>query len=89
MKLGNSSGAKAGQEGGYEKIMSKELQPALVFEKTKQVGEIRSRWLWVEPSIWTDRMLTALDEGVKVGKNAYFEEHGLISMQVLAKRRSS
>jgi RNA-directed DNA polymerase len=48
--------------------MSKELQPAIVFEETKQVGEIRSRWPWVEPSIWTDRMLTALEEGVKGGK---------------------
>jgi RNA-directed DNA polymerase len=26
------------------------------------------RWLWVEASVWTERMLTALDEGVKGGK---------------------
>lgn len=35
---------------------------------TKQAGEIQSRWDWVEPSVWTERMLTALEEGVKGGK---------------------
>ena len=34
----------------------------------KQAGEIRDRWSWVEPSVWTDRMLTALENGVKGGK---------------------
>lgn len=33
-----------------------------------QAGEIRARWLWVEPSVWTERMLTALEEGVRGGK---------------------
>jgi len=37
----------------------------------KQAGEIleagqrRSRWSWVETSVWTDRMLAALENGVK------------------------
>ena len=31
----------------------------------KQVGKIRDRWSWVEPDVWTDRMLTALEKGVK------------------------
>jgi len=26
------------------------------------------RWSWVEPSVWTERMLTALEQGVKGGK---------------------
>ncbi len=30
--------------------------------------EIRRRWSWVEPTVWTERMLTALEEGVKGGK---------------------
>jgi RNA-directed DNA polymerase len=34
----------------------------------KQAGEIRERWKWVEPSVWTERMLTALEKGVKGGK---------------------
>ena len=42
--------------------------PAEVFERTKQAGEIQKRWVWVEPSVWTERMLTALERGVKGGK---------------------
>jgi RNA-directed DNA polymerase len=45
-----------------------ETQPAAVTETPKQAGEIRARWAWVEPSVWTERMLTALEEGVKGGK---------------------
>jgi len=33
----------------------------------KQVGEVRARWAWAEPSVWTERMLTALEQGVKGG----------------------
>lgn len=31
-------------------------------------GEIRARWAWVEAEVWTERMLTALEEGVLGGK---------------------
>jgi RNA-directed DNA polymerase len=34
----------------------------------KQAGEIRGRWPWVEPHVWTERMLTALEAGVKGGQ---------------------
>lgn len=44
-----------------------ESTPATVPATAKQVGEIRARWAWVEPSVWTDRMLTALEQGVKGG----------------------
>lgn len=44
-----------------------EPNPATVPTTAKQAGEIRVRWAWVEPSIWTDRMLTALEQGVKGG----------------------
>jgi len=40
--------------------------PATV-PQAKQVGEARARWAWSEPSVWTDRMLTALEQGVKGG----------------------
>ena len=52
------------------KDIPKEERPATVTETSKQVGEshIRDRWTWVEPSIWTERMLAALQEGVKGGK---------------------
>jgi len=36
-------------------------------DRAKQVEEIRARWAWVEPAVWTTRMLTALEEGVKGG----------------------
>ncbi len=41
--------------------------PATVPE-AKQAGEVRARWAWVEPCVWTERMLTALEQGVKGGK---------------------
>jgi RNA-directed DNA polymerase len=46
---------------------SKENNPTIVPAMAMQVGEIRVRWAWVEPSVWTDRMLTALEKGVKGG----------------------
>jgi len=50
--------------------MDTEMETKLteVAVKPKQVGEIRSRWEWAEPSVWTESMLTALEKGVKGGK---------------------
>jgi RNA-directed DNA polymerase len=40
--------------------------PAVVSETTKQAGEAwPTRWDWVERSVWTERMLEALERGVK------------------------
>lgn len=38
-------------------------------EISKQVGDTQGhdKWSWVEPSVWTERMLAALEEGVKGG----------------------
>ena len=33
--------------------------------ETLEASKRRSRWLWVEASVWTDRMLAALENGVK------------------------
>jgi RNA-directed DNA polymerase len=50
------------------KPVSQEGQPAGVeLSSPKQAGDIRGRWLWVEPAVWTDRMLASLEEGVKGG----------------------
>ena len=49
------------------KTTAQEAQPAEVIERSKQAGDIRSRWDWVEPAVWTDRMLAALEQGVKGG----------------------
>src|SRR3989304_4762163 len=58
------------QGGGCVKDIGKEARPAAVAGKAKQAGEapIRERWGWAEPSVWTERMLTALEAGVKGGK---------------------
>lgn len=39
--------------------------PAAVPETAKQAGNVRARWAWTEAAVWTDRMLTALEKGVK------------------------
>lgn len=65
------------QEGRCKMSKSKKPKPATVSFAAKQAGEAQvqfpfgeenSRWDWVESSIWTDRMLTALENGVKGGK---------------------
>jgi RNA-directed DNA polymerase len=43
-----------------------EVTPATVRE-AKQAGGVRARWAWTEPSVWTERMLSALERGVKGG----------------------
>jgi RNA-directed DNA polymerase len=44
-----------------------EAEPTRVPAGAKQVGEVRARWAWAEPAVWTERMLTALEAGVKGG----------------------
>jgi hypothetical protein len=59
--------------------------PTPVPLRAKQAGEVRVRWAWSEASVWTDRMLAALEEGVKGDvwfslihwPNAYFATLGL------------
>jgi len=45
-----------------------EDKPSTVPATAPQGGDIRARWAWVEPAVWTDPMLTALEQGVKGGK---------------------
>lgn len=46
-----------------------ENKPAAV-PRAKQGGEghVRNGWTWTKPWVWTDRMLTALENGVKGGR---------------------
>jgi len=46
-----------------------EASPAAVPRQVgaRQAGEVPDRWSWTEPSVWTRRMLTALQDGVKGG----------------------
>jgi RNA-directed DNA polymerase len=42
--------------------------PAPVPDWATQAGPVHARWDWTEPLVWTERMLTALDNGVKGGQ---------------------
>lgn len=47
-----------------------ELFPSAVPARAQQDGEAaarRERWAWAEPGVWTDRMLAALEDGVRGG----------------------
>ena len=50
------------------KDRTKEQQPSTVPETAQQGGEIRARWAWVEPTVWTERMLATLETGIEGGK---------------------
>jgi hypothetical protein len=87
--------SKGGQGGGCVKYVSEECSPVQVPKRAKQAGEARvTKWNWVEPSVWTKRMLEALEKGVKGGvwlisrgrdhnrwPNSFFREHGLFSLE--------
>ena len=46
----------------------KETPPSVAGARlAKQGGEVRARWAWTESCVWTERMLTALERGVKGG----------------------
>ncbi len=48
------------QGGGCAMNTPKEATPATVAQTPTQAGETLSqRWPWVEPAVWTERMLTA------------------------------
>ena len=42
--------------------------PSPVSATAKQDGDVRLRWSWAERAVWTERMLTALEQGVKGGR---------------------
>ena len=45
-----------------------DYQPETVSARIKRAGELMRHWGWAELTIWTERMLTALEQGVKGGK---------------------
>ena len=49
--------------------MPEHKQPSSVNESSQQGGEARAeKWSWVEATVWTDRMLSALETGVQGGQ---------------------
>jgi hypothetical protein len=53
-----------------------EQRPTIV-PRANPVGDASGRKTWAEPSVWTERMLTALDQGVK----GFFAAQGLCSLK--------
>ena len=45
-----------------------EAKPVAVSERAIRTGKTLDLRFWVEPTVWTERMLTALQRGVKGGK---------------------
>jgi hypothetical protein len=45
-----------------------EQTPSRVPATAPQGGEIRARWAWVEPVVWTERILATLETGIEGGK---------------------
>jgi RNA-directed DNA polymerase len=45
-----------------------ENKASVVPTRAPQEGEIRARWAWVEPGVWTERMLATLETGIVGGK---------------------
>src|SRR5213596_3348366 len=62
----NGRGAKGPRKVEGVTTADSEASPATVPQAT-QAGEVRARWTWTESSVWTERMLTALEQGVKGG----------------------
>jgi hypothetical protein len=82
------------QEGGDVVSERSGKTPARVPETANRAGEdprtagLARDWSWTEPTVWTQRMLTALETGVKGGKAdqtrwpiAYFAGLGLYSLE--------
>jgi len=46
----------------------REVPPPIVPAPATQGGDVCARWAWTESVVWTERMLTALEQGVKGGR---------------------
>ena len=67
MKRGNARRAKGRRKVDGGMTGEQQDKPARVATGPTQAGDIRGRWPWVEAAVWTDRMLAALENGVKGG----------------------
>jgi len=56
------------QEGATEVANATERSPSTVPAGANRDGETPGRYAWVEPTIWTPRMVQALNDGVKGGR---------------------
>ena len=56
------------QEGATDVANATERSPSTVPARANPDGETPGRYAWVEPTIWTPRMVQALRDGVKGGR---------------------
>jgi hypothetical protein len=82
MKPGNSGGAKGCRKMETQCPNWTEDNRWQCPRGLERAGERSDQWSWTEPTVWTERMLTALEQGVKGGKYAFFAKQGLFSLQV-------
>jgi hypothetical protein len=61
-----------------------EQQPSTVPETAQQGGDIRARWAWVEPTVWTERMLAALETGMPFGSANLGEDLKRLQVDVVS-----
>jgi RNA-directed DNA polymerase len=56
--------------------------------KLQQDGQIKARWEWVEREVWSERMLKALETGVRGGKwhSLYDKVYGLTNLKAAWKQ---
>ena len=59
-----SGWSKGRQEDECVRTKSMETKESKVQKMAKPISEARTRWEWAEPTIWTDRMLEALESGI-------------------------
>lgn len=67
-KRGNARGAKGRRKVDCVNDKDSENKSAAVPQLAKQAEDIHGRWPWAERSVWSERMLEALENGVRGGK---------------------
>ena len=67
-EAGQCRSSEGVQEGGDAMTKAAANQPEAVPARATRAGEILLGWGWVELAVWTERMLTALEQGAKGGK---------------------
>lgn len=66
-KRGNARGAKADREVDACRATLQEEKAPSVPVRDKQGAEVRARWAWTEPVVWSERMLSTLETGIRGG----------------------
>jgi hypothetical protein len=76
------------QESGSVKTMTDDeairLARVTGTNQPKQAGDIHERWTWIEHSVWTERMLTRLEQSESTTvrwPNRWFAAQGLFSLE--------